>query len=220
MTDYIYLMHTRPELFENSEDKTSIKIITDVNEIQKLSAQWNTDIGVVYKDKYIYVLRDAVIFPDGQYGTYIRVVHVSPKAGVVLIPVYNNKILFIRHYRHALRKYMWELPRGFMEENLSVEENASKELWEECNLSCESCDILGQITADSGIMSGEPYVVLAHTTSDVTLTNDAAEGISDMKWLDFRQIAELIANQSIYDGYTLSSLMLAYSKKVIGPNPA
>ena len=211
MNEYFELISARPELFKNIDNKTSIKILTAPDKIMYVAKQLKTNIGIVYKDKYIYILRDAVIFPNGEYGTYIRIVHVEKDAGVILVPVFNNKVLLINHYRHALLSYSWELPRGFAEKGLSIEENAKKELYEECGLQCVKCEILGQVAPDSGIMSSKPYVLLMHVEDNAVTLNDKHEGISEYKWLDHYDIREMINGNKIQDTYTLSAFMITYS---------
>ena len=64
-------------------------------------------------------------------GTYIRILPRRPESAVAVLPVLNGKILLLRHFRHSLRKWMWEIPRGFGEYGITAAENAEKELREE-----------------------------------------------------------------------------------------
>ncbi len=209
--DYLNLIKMHPEMFINSDNESSVKVLTDLNDIKYVENLLNISIGIVYSDQYICVLRDAVIFPNGEYGTYIRIMHTDAGGGVVLIPMCDEKILFVRHYRHALRKYLWELPRGFAEDNMSIEENSAKELYEETGLKFTSYKILGKIASDSGLMSTEPYIVLLNIKDDHAFIKDLNEGISDLKWLSKSEITQMIINHEIYDSFTLAALMLSYS---------
>ena len=81
---YLEIVSKEPELFLHTPNP-AIRIITDPGELQaveeaqrvqlteqSLPASWAT-VGVVFEDQYIKVLRDAVEFPGGTRGTYIRV---------------------------------------------------------------------------------------------------------------------------------------------------
>ena len=109
---YEKLMTDKPELFYNSGEKETIHIITDPEFIAKVEKQTGREAGIVFEDDYIRLLRDAVIFPDGSAGTYIRIVPRAEESAVAVLTVIGGKILLLRHYRHSLRKAVWESPRG------------------------------------------------------------------------------------------------------------
>lgn len=66
------------------------------------------------------------------YFAYERII---PKAknnsSVVIVPIYEDKIILLKQYRHALRDYQYSLPRGYGEDTVQVENNVKKELSEE-----------------------------------------------------------------------------------------
>ena len=86
---YFALIQERPEMFINTGDKGEIKIITDENRIRaeqkKIRAAFKKegkptswiDIGVLAEDKWFYILRDMVEFPDGRVGGYTRWIKIT-----------------------------------------------------------------------------------------------------------------------------------------------
>ena len=72
MTDYFELMRLHPELFVNSNEDNAITILKDPSDIKEVEKSTNQKTGIIYKDKYIMLLKDAVAFPDNSKGTYIR----------------------------------------------------------------------------------------------------------------------------------------------------
>ena len=125
---YRELMLSESELFRNSGEQGEIRILTDQKEILQVERQLQREIGIVYEDEYIRLVRDAVVFPDMSKGTYIRILSCRPESAAAVLPVSGGKILLLRHFRHSLRKWVWEIPRGFGEPSLTAEENAEKEL--------------------------------------------------------------------------------------------
>ncbi len=212
MTDYLELIKTNPQAFCNSRDKQSIRIVTDAAVIRKAEADLKKQIGIVYEDEYIRLLRDLVIFPNGDTGTYIRIVNAKNGVGCICLAVCEDRVLFVEHFRHALRRFSLELPRGFGEDGLSPEKNAEKELFEECGISISECRALGRISADSGISSDEPCVVLVHTNSRSISFNDRIEPIKNAFWLTVDEIYQAISNGTLTDGLSIAAVALAVAK--------
>src|SRR5687768_4057369 len=141
---YQDLLHNTPGIFSN--ENALLKIVTDISAIKKweierkkqlgeegLPENWG-EIGVVYEDPYILILRDLVRFPSGNLGSYFRILNSADLRGgqsTVVLPIIENKILLLKQFRHPTRKWHWEVPRGFGEPNISPEDNAKREIREE-----------------------------------------------------------------------------------------
>ncbi|MGW4034214.1 NUDIX hydrolase [Streptomyces sp. NPDC004838] len=90
MTDYERLRAERPELFGNETvGADGIDILFEPGEIEAARRAVGTDepVGVVYEDRFVTLLRDAVRFPGGELGLYIRLVHKGAGAGAVILPI-------------------------------------------------------------------------------------------------------------------------------------
>jgi ADP-ribose pyrophosphatase len=84
---------------------------------------------VVYEGRVFSVEVDKIILPNGQ-ETELAIVRHGPS--VVLIPVKDDgQIVMIRQYRHALKRDIWELPAGNVDEGESAEAAAARECEEE-----------------------------------------------------------------------------------------
>src|SRR5258706_10157405 len=143
LADYLAFAKAHPSLFVNPP-QDGITILLDEDEIQEaerqearrlekqgLPAEW-AKVGIAYRDQYVLLLRDAVCFPDGSLGTYIRSVDEDEHApGVVVPPLHQGQVLLIRHFRHEKRDWQLEIPQGFGISGLSSEESIRLELKEE-----------------------------------------------------------------------------------------
>jgi ADP-ribose pyrophosphatase len=84
---------------------------------------------VVYKGRVFSVEVDKVVLRNGRESELAIVRH---RRSVVLIPVQDDgQIVMIRQYRHALKRDLWELPAGNVDDGESAEAAAARECEEE-----------------------------------------------------------------------------------------
>ncbi|MCH9614160.1 MAG: hypothetical protein SP1CHLAM54_11720 [Chlamydiia bacterium] len=132
-------------------------------------------VGVVFEDQYWLILRDAVLFPSGAFGTYNRLLWKSglgnAATGVAVMPVWpSGEIVLNLNYRHATRSFELELPRGMMEDGESLEETVRRELFEETGLMASEVVSLGSVAIDTGTMGSVLPVFMAK----ISMQGDAA----------------------------------------------
>jgi ADP-ribose pyrophosphatase len=84
---------------------------------------------MVFGGKVFGVRRDVVREPGGVRATREVITH--PGSVVVLPVLADGRIVMIRQYRHAARRYLWELVAGRIDEGETVKEAAARELKEE-----------------------------------------------------------------------------------------
>ena len=136
-----------PHLFDNPSSN-GFRILLDEDSIRAVEAEvtqrlaqqgrpsgW-AEVGIVYEDQYIVVLRDAVRFPDGHLDTYIRILPRDERpSGVAVLAMLDGRIVLLRHFRHATRAWHLEILRGFGSPGSSPEEDARREIAEEIGAS-------------------------------------------------------------------------------------
>lgn len=221
---YFELMKKSPELFKNpdiEDSENAIQILTDKEDIRRVEKKLEekqikgNKIGVIYEDEYITILRDAVQFPNGEEGAYTRFFNTSSKYGIVILLVYENEkkkkeILLERHFRHGIRDFSLEVPRGFSEKNLSYEENAEKELLEETSLIPTDIKYIGKVFTDTSI-SGNTVLYYYAEISDISKLrcNDKKEGISGFVLVSSEIFGEMTKTGQIADGYSIIAFSLA-----------
>jgi len=206
---YFDMMAKYPLYFKNIPEN-GIIIYTDAEEISRIEKSLGKEIGIMYQDDYMILLRDAVCFPNGEDGCYIRILPAVTESPVVVLPVINGKILLMKHFRHSIRSTAWEIPRGFGEKGLSAQENAEKELKEETGLEDARIQFLGWVTPDTGMMASKAAVYRAEVSGDVKAeNNDSNEAILNYKYASLEELKKMVKNGEIEDGFTLSALALA-----------
>lgn len=185
-------------------------------EIEILSPDPGEDgFGVLYEDKYILLLRDKVRFPEGSIGGYLRLLNQSDlkgSSGSVVVPVVGDSVVFIRTFRHAIREWSWELPRGFQEEGLSEEANARKELHEELGGEVIKIARIGEVNANTGLLAGTigVYRALLREGSLPVVPEDRIESIRGWELVNASGIPRFLAEKKVVCGITLAALFLHF----------
>lgn len=164
------------------------------------------DVGTVYEDQYIRIIRDAVRFETGATGTYIRIEFQPGSAGgVVIIPRHDEQFLLVDHYRYATGSSHLEFPRGFLEPNEAPAEGALRELLEETG-AAGTAKYLGHFYADSGLIAAPVHVYQVEVGS--VLTAETAESITSLVRLDDSAMRAAVAERRINDGMTLAAMAM------------
>ncbi|HKV59816.1 MAG TPA: NUDIX hydrolase [Ktedonobacteraceae bacterium] len=214
LADYLSFARIHPELFVNPPDG-GFTILLNEHEIRAAEShvarqleasgkptEW-ASVGIVYQDQYVMALRDAVRFPDGSLGTYIRFVNQYPDIlGIAILPRYQEQILLIRHFRHATRSWHLEIPRGF---GIGVfsEENARRELKEEIEATAARLLSLGLTYPDTGMSSSR--VALFYAEIESFGQPEAAEAITNLLPTPLLDFERMIRENEITDGFALAA---------------
>lgn len=220
---YARLREQRPALFRNPPD-APIVIEQDHHEQEIAAAEARAamakrglpqeygDAGVLYEDSYILLIRDAVRFPGGQPGSFIRIVPAS-QDGAVVLPITDGRALLLRHFRHATRRWHWEAPRGFAEDGEEPGQTARRELGEECSLTVTALHELGRIATDAGISSARVHLFAAETKGVMSL--DATEAIAAARWLAVPDLEAWIQDETIDDALTICAVARARARGLL-----
>lgn len=227
MNAYETIKESLPELFDNSN--ALIKIIEGDKEIlywqeqkridlqkKALPADW-ADIGVVFTDPNILILRDLVEFPGGYRNGYIRVYNRAylegGAAGIAVLPEKDGKLLLFQHYRHATRKRHWEIPRGFGKSGVDAKTQALNEVREEINGAVAEIFELGTVYNNTGLEGNPINLFMARMASVGEM--EIQEGIENPIWVSVSELEKMIADGEITDGFTIAAYTRAKLRKLI-----
>ncbi|WP_405799814.1 NUDIX hydrolase [Streptomyces sp. NBC_01506] len=209
---YEDLRRDRPEMFANVSD--GIEILLDPVDIEAARHSVGSDepVGVVYSDRFITLIRDAVRFPGGGLGLHLRILTPGNVPGVVVLPLIDAgadgpDVVLVEHYRHATRAWHLEAPRGTGEPGMTAPQNAIRELQEELGVRPDELTPLGKIHADTGLLGGHAELYAARISAIGPL--DSAEGIRRAVVMPAPRAEELIGNGEITDGFTIAVIARA-----------
>ena len=113
----------------------------------------------MFNGKVFDVDRDVLRFDDGRE---VAVDIVRHRASVVLIPMPSrDEVILVRQYRHAVERWLWELPAGTSEPGEAVETAAARECHEEIGLRPGRLTRLGALLPTPGYCDEQMVFYLA-----------------------------------------------------------
>jgi len=221
------LMKNYPTLFDNGN--SPIQILVDEQEIKNWRdekirnldkksqpAHW-ADIGVVFEDPYLVILRDLVEFPGGYRNSYSRLYNRAylegGAAGVVVLPEMNGKLLLMHQFRHATRSWHWEIPRGYGEPGVQAEDQARAEIEEEISGEITELTNLGLYFNNTGLDGNPIYLFLAKMAS--VGEQKPKFGLDRFRWVSISELEKMIGDGEITDGFTIAAYTKAKLKGLI-----
>ncbi|SCL32672.1 ADP-ribose pyrophosphatase [Micromonospora pallida] len=227
--EYAELRERMPEHFVNPPD-AAVHILHDPAEVaaaerakaealraRGLPTEWSR-VGVAYRDEYVTLVRDPVRFSDGSLGTYIRTMPGTDADGVVLLPVLDGSVVLVEHFRHAVRSWQLEAPRGFGEAGVPALEQAARELREELGAVPTRVVDLGLLHPDAGTATDQVHLYLVEIAEIGRL--DAVEGIRTARTYPAEKVGELIRDGVVTDSYTIAVWTRAWLRGLLATCPA
>ncbi len=200
---YVELMQNRQNDFKYSQIYT---IETDLKTICEFEIMNNMKIGVRYQSPFSIVVLDLVRDRNDNMFGYERILPAVPSGAVVCVPICNGKFVLLKQFRHALRTFQYGFPRGFGELELSPEQNAKKELFEELGCQVVKTEDLGEIVADSGLSGNKVRALLCEISTPKL--NAEHEGLVSLELVSSNQLSQMISDHRINDGFTLAAYSL------------
>ena len=203
LQEYLTLLHQRPPVHT---DSALLEIIDDPALLEAYSLEHQIELGIVFRsNRHIYVV-DLVRDKSGRLFPYERLLKAVTGSSVVIIPFYEDQVVLLEQYRHALGEFQYCFPRGFAEEGVSPSENAVKELREELKCCPGRPELLGQVVADSGICGEKVWVFRCSITKPYT--DGIYENIRSYTTVTLPELLQMVRRGQINDGFTLSAITL------------
>lgn len=202
-----------PDYFGNP-DREGLVILTGEEELRGAEAEiagrlaasglprdW-ARAGVYYEDAWIYCLRDVVRFPDGRLGTHHRIIHKDGPESVAILPRWQGRLVLLRHFRHGLRDWALEFPRGSGEHGRSAEKMAREELREELDAKIISLRPLGLIFPQNNLMRTHLRLFFAEISAFGSANK--AEGIAEIRTVTVAELERLIDSDVVTDSTSVA----------------
>ncbi|GAA0461086.1 hypothetical protein GCM10009544_24540 [Streptomyces stramineus] len=162
----------------------------------------------MYADRFVTLLRDAVRFPGGALGLYVRMMSTAASPGAVILPLLeDDSVVLVEHYRHATRAWHWEAPRGMGAAGATGAESAARELAEELGTEATELLPLGSLHPDTGLIGDHVELYAARIRRTGAL--DTAEGIRRTLTVHWAAAEEMVASGIITCAFTVAVLTRA-----------
>ncbi len=153
----------------------------------------------ITKNRIFRVTQDRAIDPD---GFEIKRAIVQHRGSAVMMPVDEKKrILLVRQYRLAARRYLWELPAGTIDEGETALQTARRELVEETGYRAKKWQKIAEFFPSPGFLTEKMTIFLA-----TELTAGEASPMEDerieTRWFGQRELDDMIRAGKIVDAKT------------------
>ena len=155
----------------------------------------------------VYNLVTENVTLDNKVTTDVEFIQ-HPGATAIIPVIDSTHIILLNQYRHALRKYIWEIPAGTLDPQESVISCAKRELIEETGFSAAEWHKLGEITPVPGYSDERIHIFLARDLQPAEQQLDKDELIKVTK-VKLQDALDMIARGEIQDSKTISGLYLA-----------
>lgn len=111
------------------------------------------EIRKIYEGRVFSVSVETITLPKGQQLN-AEIVRHAPS--VVIIPIAaNGEVVLVRQYRHAIGRWIWELPAGSLDPGEEADKAAIRECHEEINLVPSKVERLGALFPTPGYCDEE-----------------------------------------------------------------
>lgn len=224
---YFELLARHPSLARN--DGAALRIVLDRGELERFERETGEVLGVLAEDAYLIFLHDLIEGEAGRrfvYGRLVNTKNLLCGPGVVILAVERraaepDAIVLIRTYRHALRSWVLELPRGAAEPGVEAIDNVRRELAEETGLEALSIELLGTVEPDSGFMTSRAgvYFALVAPGQAGAPSPQAGEAIEGVVRLTPAEVRDHVADGRIEDAFVASAIGLALLRGKLRMDP-
>ncbi len=159
----------------------------------------------IFTGKMLRLSVDTVCLPDGQQATRELVRH---PGAVVIVPVLpDGRIVFVRQYRYAVGRVLYELPAGKLDAGEQPDVCAGRELQEETGYIATDLQRLSSVLTVPGFCDEVIHVYRATGLTAAEKRLDADEFV-EVVVFDYQQALDLVKDGVICDAKTLCALFL------------
>ena len=160
----------------------------------------------LYEGRVFRLIRENITLENGVTVDMDLVRH--PGAAAIVPLSEDHSVVLIRQYRHAVGRFIWEIPAGTLNPHEKPLECARRELAEEAGYTAGEWRKLGEITPVPGYSDERIHIFMA-TRLVPSVQNLDRDEVLDVHEMEFEEAMEMIHKGQIQDAKTLSGLFLA-----------
>jgi len=222
IAEYLEFARRRPELFGPAD--AAVKILLDPADIRRVEEdtaaklrrrglpESGAEIGIVTHDPYLWFLRDAVEFPDGDRRPHTRAINRQGN-GAVALPVLDGRIVLTRQFRHAVRRWSLEVPRGALEEGETPAQAAAAEVEEEIGGNVGELIELGYMNGSTNLYANGAHLFFARLNG--VGAPQISEAITSVEQVTVAEFERMVLASEITDSFTIGTFAHARLRGLI-----
>ncbi|MBU1077397.1 MAG: NUDIX hydrolase [Spirochaetes bacterium] len=165
-------------------------------------------MSVIYKGKIITVKNEEVTFPDGHSSMYEFVLH---RGAVAIVPlIEKNRVLLVKQYRPVIKRPIWELPAGLIDEGETPFHAAKRELKEETGFIAGKLIKVGAAFSSPGFTDEKTIIFFAKDLKKTKPNLDPDEKILT-RVFSIPELLEMIEKKKLSDAKTIMGILQVYT---------
>jgi ADP-ribose pyrophosphatase len=164
------------------------------------------DRRCVHRGRVFDMVRENVTLDNGATTELDFIEH--PGAAAVVALTDDGRVVLVRQYRHAIRRYIWEIPAGTLAPCEAPAECARRELIEETGYAAAHWQALGEITPVPSYSDERIHLFFATGLSAATQHLDADE-VLDVHGVPLAEVDAMIARGEMQDAKSICGWFLA-----------
>jgi ADP-ribose pyrophosphatase len=125
----------------------------------------------------------------------------------------DNKMILTKQYRHPLRKLIYDLPAGGIEDGETPEQAALRELEEETGYTAERLEWIGRFNWNPSKMSGTVEIFFTKSLKFKGSFNVAE--IANVELMNFGEILERVSKGELVDSALVIATLLVSAKGLL-----
>jgi ADP-ribose pyrophosphatase len=159
---------------------------------------WETlSSRLIWESRWYDLRQDRLRTQDGHEFTYTMVDH---PGAVWVVPVTSEgQVVLVRQYRYTVDDWCYEVPAGGISPDLSPEEVARRELFEEIGGTATGLRYVGRFYTSNGISNEIAYVYLAGGVKLGEPHREPTE-LMEMRLVPVEEVLRMARNGEISDG--------------------
>jgi ADP-ribose pyrophosphatase len=159
----------------------------------------------VYEGKIFNVVLEEVTLPNG--ATKKREIIRHPGAAAMVPLLEDRRVVMVKQYRHAVGRFVWEIPAGTLEPGEDPLTCARRELVEEIGYEAGRLEKITEILPAPGYTDEQIHVFLATglTPAEQQLQDDE---VLDVEFVPFETALEMVRRGEIQDAKSIVGLLL------------
>jgi len=159
------------------------------------------------------ILEDVLEFADGSRHEWVYFKGTGGKAGAVAVAAltHDNKMILTRQYRHPLRRVIYDLPAGGMQNGETPQQAALRELEEETGYTAEELEWIGRFSWNPGACGGIVEIFFTNTLKRKG-SFDPKE-VMNIELVDFDEVLnKVLKGEHVDSALVIATLLISVKK--------
>ena len=161
---------------------------------------------VIYESEWISLYADKVKFQDGFILDKYHFAHFDNDSVGIVVLNDNNDVLLIKSNRYITQSEEWEIPAGRVDKGESLKDAAVRETLEETGYTISEPKLFYRYNPSNG-SSDQVFTLFKAVALENKGPFDQNE-VSEIAWFSKEKIMEMLKNNDIRCGFSLTGLML------------